>query len=799
MASTYTSSDGMARRQGRVRDAAALALILGFALALCAPVLVGRVPVASDTLYLWAPWSRLPHDPVHNEVVADSAVHYLSWLVYSRQSIADGEWPLWDPHAFAGFPYVANSQNQLYYPLTWLRWLLPLSGAIQLLPIFNICVAGWGMYVLVRWFGVSRPGSLVAALSFAGSGMMQLAIEAPWVSSVYCWLPFMLYGADRALQGKGWLWVALGAVPCGLQAVAGNLQWVLYSYFAIACWTLYRVVERLRPGGLRESLATLVRGGMVLLGGLALAAVHLLPFFELVSQTTRTEGRVSSNSWPLSYLLRLVMPEYFNTAAPGVGPPMVFNDLWAMGIVPLLLAVIALPLRPRTYVWFWWGMILFALLVTFGVGPFLYVRWIPGLHALLPVRIGYLLIFSVALLAGLGYDAWLRFIKEKRRAASLLLMAVGGALGSVVLAAWLGQVGEADAALHMLKANQVSRGLLFSTLSLLALAAPMLAGIRRQRLTIRIQASALAAVMVAGVLAMDLLSMVPGYNTFVRPDELMPAAPSVAWLKAQPGAGRVMGVDSGEVTFNPNTQSLYGFDSVDGYDSFHWRRYEDYWIQVDPSLKPPVKSNLYFNLFFRPQAYTSTLASLLNVRYVAATAELATPLNWTRVYSNEILIYENPSAMPRVFLIGRASIIPSSEVRAKLASTDFDPRSEVLLEKEEEPPDFGITGGVSQGKAQVRSYRRNSVTVEVDAAENTWLVLADPNYPGWTARVDGIEQKVYTANYLLRGVPIAAGRHSVEFSYWPTNYSLAILVSITAVIVLSGVAAFSVIRRRDAH
>ena len=531
-------------RSERLRDVAAFALIFGFALALCAPVLVGRVPVASDTLSLWAPWSRLPHEPVHNEVLADSAVHYLSWLVYSREAIRDGEWPLWDPYAFSGFPYVANSQNQLYYPLTWLRWLLPLSAAIQLLPIFNICVAGWGMYVLARWLGVSRVGSLVAALPFAGSGMMQLSIEATWVSSVYCWLPFMLYAADRALQSKGWLLVAVAAIPCGLQAVAGNLQWVLYSYFAIGCWTLWRAGERWRSEGRRAAANTFARGAIVLLGGLALATIHLVPFFELLSQTTRTQGRASSNSWPISYLLRMVMPQYFNTAAPGVGPPMVFNDLWTVGILPLLLAAIALITRPHRFVWFWAGMGLFAILVTFGIGPFLYVRWIPGLQALLPMRIGYLLIFSVALLAGLGYDAWLRLLRERRRSATLILLSLVVALGAVVLWAWLGQLGETDAALRTLKADQDLRGALLSFFSIAALSIPLLARFwRSDRSTLATGVA--VAVAALGVLTVDLLSMVPGYNTFVTPEALVPSAPSVDWLKAQSGGGRVMGVDSG--------------------------------------------------------------------------------------------------------------------------------------------------------------------------------------------------------------------------------------------------------------
>ncbi len=780
-------------RGERLRDFAAFALILGFALALCAPVLVGRVPVASDTISLWAPWSKLPHEPVHNEVLADSSLQSLSWLVYSRETIAAGEWPLWDPYSFSGSSYASNSQNQLYYPLTWLRWLLPLPLAVQLLSLFNICLAGWGMYVLLRWLGASRVGSLLAALAFAGSGMMQLSLEVMPVASVYCWLPFMLYAMDRALQGKSWLWVAVSTLMCALQAVAGNLQWVLYSYFAIGCWILWRAVEQWRSGGYRVGIKTVGRGALVLLGGLALAAIHLVPFFELISQTTRTQSRASSNSWPLSYLLRMVMPQYFNTAVPGVGPPMVFNDLWNVGILPLLLAAVALVTRTRRYVWFWAGMGLFAILVTFGIGPFLYVRWLPGLQALLPMRIGYLLIFSVALLAGLGYDAWLRMIVEKQRASTILLLTLAFLLGAITLWAWVGQLGESDVALNKLKGEQVLRGFLLGTLSIIALAIPLLASALRlfkERAKVGIVLATLS------VLALDLLTIAPGYNTFVKAEELVPPAPSVAWLKAQGDGGRIMGVDSGAVTFNPNTQSLYGFPSVDGYDAFHWRRYEEYWSIVDPSVRPVGRSNIYSNIFLRPQAYTSTVAALLNVCYVAAAADLAVPAGWTRVYSDEIEIYRNPSALPRAFLVGDASVMPSQQVREWLASSDFDPRKSVLLEQEESPPTIGPAAVGSTGEASISQYRRNSVTVQVNVTQPSWLVLADPNYPGWSATIDGREQQVYTAYYLLRAVPLTSGHHIVEFRYWPTTYWPAILISVSSLFAVISVIVLSSTRSR---
>jgi hypothetical protein len=769
------------------RDAAAFVVILAFALALCSPVLAGRVPIAADTLNLWAPWSQLPHEPVKNPILADASLLYLPWMVFAREALADGEWPLWDPFAFAGFPYAANSQSQLYYPLTWLLWLLPLSGAIQVLAVFNICLAGWGMYVLCRGLAISRAGSLVAGLAFAGSGMLQLAIEIPGVASVYGWLPWMLFAADRALRTRSTSWLAAATLVCGMQAVAGHLQWVLYSFFAVGCWVAWRSVSTWGRDGLRAALRSALRGAVILLGAIALAAVHLAPFVELISQATRTGGRVSSNSWPLTYLLRLVIPEYFGTAVPSVGVPMVFNDLWSVGILPLLLCVVAILLRRRQDVWFWGGLALLAVLVTYGIGPFLYVRWLPGLNSLLPMRIGYLFILAVALLAGMGYDAWLDFARKHSGRAFVLFACLAGGLIAVLALAQFAQAVTLDAALGSLQAAQLWRGWLLSIGALVALGLPLFFN---SQLFARYKWAGLGAPTVAvvmlGVLLVDLLTLVPGYNSFVEPGILIPSAPSVEWRREQPALGRMLAVDSPGIAFNPNTQTLYGLDSVSGYDSLHTRRYEEYWGVADPGVLPKGRSNPYSNVFIRPQAYTSTVASLLNVRYVAAAGELPASAQFRPVFTGEIHIYENKEALPRAFTITWGRSLPSDGIIARLGEDDFDPRAELLLAQEEAPPSLA-KGPVGRFQpATIISYERNSVTVEADFPEATWLVLADPNYPGWSATIDGQEVRVYSAYHLLRAVPLPPGKHAVVFSYLPTGFMISASVSVATLLVLVG-------------
>jgi uncharacterized membrane protein YfhO len=47
------------------------------------------------------------------------------------------------------------------------------------------------------------------------------------------------------------------------------------------------------------------------------------------------------------------------------------------------------------------------------------------------------------------------------------------------------------------------------------------------------------------------------------------------------------------------------------------------------------------------------------------------------------------------------------------------------------------------------------------------LVLADSYYPGWVARVDGVEAPILRADLILRGVTLPPGAHTVTFTYEP--------------------------------
>jgi uncharacterized membrane protein YfhO len=62
--------------------------------------------------------------------------------------------------------------------------------------------------------------------------------------------------------------------------------------------------------------------------------------------------------------------------------------------------------------------------------------------------------------------------------------------------------------------------------------------------------------------------------------------------------------------------------------------------------------------------------------------------------------------------------------------------------------------------------------------------LADLNYPGWKAYVDGTQKDILNANYLFRGVFINEGNHVIKFIYDPLSFKLGWVASFISLVVL---------------
>lgn len=94
------------------------------------------------------------------------------------------------------------------------------------------------------------------------------------------------------------------------------------------------------------------------------------------------------------------------------------------------------------------------------------------------------------------------------------------------------------------------------------------------------------------------------------------------------------------------------------------------------------------------------------------------------------------------------------------------------------------TPNVPPGSVRVVRYEGNRVEMETAAAQPTLLVFGDKWDPDWKAWVDGQPTRILKANFLMRGVELPAGNHTVRMEYRPS--AAPFTVSAVCVLLFAG-------------
>jgi uncharacterized membrane protein YfhO len=77
------------------------------------------------------------------------------------------------------------------------------------------------------------------------------------------------------------------------------------------------------------------------------------------------------------------------------------------------------------------------------------------------------------------------------------------------------------------------------------------------------------------------------------------------------------------------------------------------------------------------------------------------------------------------------------------------------------------------------------VAADVNSDAAGILVLADLNYPGWAATVDGRPAPILAADGYLRAVALSPGAHRVEFRYRPVSLYAGAALSLLGLVALA--------------
>jgi hypothetical protein len=133
--------------------------------------------------------------------------------------------------------------------------------------------------------------------------------------------------------------------------------------------------------------------------------------------------------------------------------------------------------------------------------------------------------------------------------------------------------------------------------------------------------------------------------------------------------------------------------------------------------------------------------------------------NMRLVHSGDVKIYENRNSAPRAFI--------------------------------QENRDWGL-------KIEDISPEQVIVTLVSPVSNPATLILRDACYPGWVARVDGVETPIECADVMFRSVNLPTGARTVEFSYEPASLRIgAVLTSVGGAICLLLLACAVLFQRRS--
>lgn len=780
------------------------ALLLGLVvLVYLWPALVkGGVLSPTALLYAEHPWQALAPAGVErwmNGDLGDAPYTYYPWDVLARRFIHAGTFPAWNPFAFGGTPLLANAQIAWLSPFSLPLWILPLNYGLGVAAALKLWAAGFGSYLLARELRLGFWPGIVAGIAFALCSFNVVWLSYGIFVSVAATLPWALWLVERIMRrGRSADGLALMAVLT-VALTGGHPGTQVHVLAATAIYALVRAITLVDTDrrGRAERLA-LVGGGIVV--ALLLAAVVLLPAERASIGTVGAQARAhgapdfAGSQMPFGDLRTALFPDWWGRPSEGVfagpGPAGYKERTFYAGAASLVLALVAL-LAPGG----WRRKAPFALLGFLGAAialrlPGLYtvVVHLPGFDHVQNSRIYLWLVLAISLLAAFGLQ-WV--LDARGRIGRAWIAPAAALLAAIVAVAAIGPSGGSWSAalqhvLHRSRTTDPTVLSLASVLSWLVLALAVTAIVLIVRL--RPRHAGLAAVVVALVVALDMLHFANGYQPIGPAAAVVPPrTPAIAYLQRHDDAGRIAGVQA----MGADWSTLYGLRDVRGSDApLPSGRSFRLWRLMDPTSDP-----------YSLRALTDLsprILGLLGARYVMLPPGTQAGNEQLRaVYQGaDATIYENRLMAPRSF-VARSVRIASGEDEemTTLGEETFDPRREATLRAPEirgAPPP--ATGG--GGSAGVVAEENASVTLRATLAQRGLVVLDDTWAPGWSVRVDGRAAQPLQANAVLRGVVVPAGRHEIVWSYSIPGLRLGAALSAVGLVAALAWAGVLIRRRR---
>ena len=257
-------------------------------------------------------------------------------------------------------------------------------------------------------------------------------------------------------------------------------------------------------------------------------------------------------------------------------------------------------------------------------------------------------------------------------------------------------------------------------------------------------------------------------------------------------------------TFNDGV-TPYWHNVIGGYHAAKLRRYQDL-IDVHISNEMIALQQEIINTQGHMDSVNAEgfkVLNMLNTKWVIMPSQ-----------DGSTIPIENPHAMGNAWFVDKISFVDNADEEIA-ALSNINLKNEAVADKEFESVLKGFDlrpisdvnaeliadslnelQSISESTIKLVDYDSDFLIYEVDAIKDELAVFSDVYYPqGWQITIDGVPAEMLRANYILRALPIPAGKHLVEFRFDPQSIKTTDGIAYAALLIMLLTSLYLIYRR----
>ena len=224
----------------------------------------------------------------------DFAYHASNFYVL-KNALMNFDIPLWSPYTLSGMPFFAKPQVQVFNISWLLLFLAPTAWlGLKLSFLLHFFLAGLGMYLFMYIYMKQEPKIcfLTALIYILNWNLLnEIVVGHMNVLNIYTWLPFIMLFTLLALSSNKWLAYSIFAgLSFSFLIFGGSPQETLFVVFLFAFVLLAHLIGK---NFLKRLAKSFFIGAIVFLVFLGIAAIKILPTLEMLKVTSIREGGIS--------------------------------------------------------------------------------------------------------------------------------------------------------------------------------------------------------------------------------------------------------------------------------------------------------------------------------------------------------------------------------------------------------------------------------------------------------------------------------------------------------------------------